>query len=104
MSVWDWIKGTIQDLGATPEIAQAVAVATAAPTLVNIQRVEQAYRDQGSSPPPQLLNYLYNRYYETFPSTMYPLPGQMIQAAVDWGPIVLIAAVALIAARSFRRR
>lgn len=95
MSVWDWVQGTIQKIGVTPAITQAVAVATANPSLENIRRVEEEYRAIGSSPPAELMSFLYDRYYATFPSTVYGIPGQVYRAAMDWTPYLVIGGIAL---------
>jgi len=99
--LWDWIKETAAHIGATPEVAQAVAIATASPTLPNIQRVQDAYRASGSTPPPELMSFLYDRYYQSIP---YSIPPGTVQTAVNWAPWIAGGAVLLFALSRGRRR
>jgi hypothetical protein len=72
---WDELGGVLGSVGVTTASATAVARAYASPTLENIRAVEAAFREAGTSPPPELMNSLYQRYYDSIRSSPYYQAG-----------------------------
>jgi hypothetical protein len=95
--LWEGIKDVAGEYFA-PEVVSAVARAFASPTQANIAAVRQAFRDQGTSPPPELLNALYERYYDSlrrYPAVTVGGFQEGAQSLLPWilGGIVLIWAL-----------
>jgi hypothetical protein len=93
---WDTISdaatGLISDLGITGDSATAVARAMASPTMSNIKAVQSAFADSGTSAPPELMEMLWGRYYDSIASNPLAASGSM-QAMLPWligGGVVLI--------------
>jgi len=97
-SIWDTIKDALGDLGADPNIAAAIGRAYAAPNLQNINAVVAAYNARGATPPPQLMQSLYERYYSSAYYTSYGYGGYYptsyggVTGVLPWivGGVVLI--------------
>lgn len=68
---WDSIQSILQTFGVTGASVTASAQAMAAPTLSNIQKVEEAFAAEGTAPPPEMMNLLYQRYYDSIYSNPF---------------------------------
>jgi hypothetical protein len=100
---WDEIKDILGDLGADPNIIAAIAKAEASPTYANVAAVDAAYRERGSSPPPQLMGQLWDRYYASIGYTLPGIPPRVLQTATNWAPVLVAAAIAFALAMGGRR-
>lgn len=101
---WDTIQSIIGTVGVTPESTQAILQALASPTLSNIKKVEQAFSAAGTTPPPELMNVLYGRYYDSVASNPYMTTGITLQTVTDWFPWVLGGGLVLLAISKRRKR
>jgi hypothetical protein len=108
--ILDTIVGGAQrimsDLGITVASAEAVARAFASPTVTNINAVNAAFAAEGTSPPPELMNTLWERYYDSIARNPYAAAGTA--TAFVSNPIVWIAGIGilfiLLAPKDKRRR
>ncbi len=98
------VFGILGQFGVTSESALAIAKAEASPTLANIQAVELAFNNAGTSAPPELLNALYQRYYDSIASNPYATVGATTQWLSDNWLWLLVGGGVLIAIISANRR
>ncbi len=89
------ISEFLKDFGVTGASVQATAQAFAAPTLANIKKVEDAFADEGTAPPPEMMDLLYQRYYDSLYSNPFYSITTGLSAALPWliGGGLLIGAV-----------
>jgi hypothetical protein len=88
MAFWDELGGLLRNVGITGESAAAVARAYASPTLENIRAVERAFQNAGTSPPPELMDQLYRRYYSTIQTSPYYQAGMVQSTLAEWLPYI----------------
>lgn len=100
MALWDNITVLLSNFGVTGETALAVAQAMAAPTKDNIEAVENAFHAEGAQPPPELMEVLWGRYYDSIQKNPIYFGTQVAQ----WTPFVLGGLVGLLLLSKIRKR
>lgn len=65
---WQTTQDILQQFGVTGSTAIAVSVAFASPTRENIEAVNIAFDATGATPPPELMEALWGRYYDAIAS------------------------------------
>lgn len=74
---WDDVQNFISEFGISYQSGLAVAKALASPTLQNIRAVEAAFAAEGASPPPELMETLWQRYYQAVADNPYYASGSV---------------------------
>jgi hypothetical protein len=77
----------LSSIGISQNTITATARAYASPTLANIRAVEAAFQAEGASPPPELMDALYKRYYDTLRTSPYMAAGTLqsgLAAILPW--------------------
>ncbi len=100
---FDSVETLLSKFGITGNTSLAVAQAFAAPTLANINNVIAAFQAESATPPPELMNVLYARYYDSIRSTPFYQSGQLTQAIGNYGPWLLLGGL-MIAALALRKK
>ncbi len=75
--VFDTIGSIVSSFGISLDSATAVAQAYAAPTIVNINNVTAAFAAEGATPPPELMQSLWERYYSSIAQNPLAATGQI---------------------------
>lgn len=86
---WDSVKDVIGGIGVNADTAAAVAKAFASPTNENILNVERAFAMAGTSAPPELMNALYQRYYQAVRDNPYYGSGQFTLGLTNLLPWII---------------
>jgi hypothetical protein len=92
--IFDTIESIASTFGIGSGSATAVAQAYASPTIANINAVTAAFQAEGNSPPPELMNSLWQRYYQAIASNPALASGSLTTLLSN--PIVLIGGAALL--------
>jgi hypothetical protein len=74
---WDTLQDTF---GISAGTAAAVARAEVEPSITNINAVSAAFAVEGTSPPPEIMDLLWQRYYESVKSNPYAAGGTVTSA------------------------
>ena len=102
--IWDSIQNVLNTFGISAATTTATAQALAAPTLANIQKVKDVFAAEGTSAPPELLDALYGRYYDSIASNPYAQSGNILSSYSTWLPYLIgIGGIFLIVKLSKRR-
>jgi hypothetical protein len=88
--ILDSVENILSSIGVTGDTATAVAVALASPTNYNIQAVVQAFQIEGTYPPPELMNLLYQRQFSAIQNNPVYTGAQISQSIGNWLPLLLI--------------
>lgn len=102
--VLDVFADIISATGVNAETAKAVELAYQSPSIDNINAVELAFTNAGSSAPPELMQNLWERYYQAVRDNPLWASGNAIGAISNWLPWILIGGVALFAFSSISKR
>jgi hypothetical protein len=101
--IWDTVSSALSEFGISGDSALAAAKALASPTLANINAVTAAFSAEGNTPPPELMNVLWERYYQSTVTNPYAISGNL--ANFFSSPLVwLIGGGILIYAVSSKKR
>ncbi len=100
---WDTIQNIISTVGVTPASMEAIIKAFTSPTLTNIDAVKKAFAAAGTTPPPELLNVLYGRYYDSIATSPYYTTGMTMETVGDWLPWIVGGGLLLFAVAKRRR-
>jgi hypothetical protein len=92
--ILDSVESIMSTFGVGAGSATAVAQAYASPTVANINAVTAAFAAEGNSPPPELMNSLWQRYYESVAANPYLASGNL--TALLSNPIVLLAGAGIL--------
>ncbi|MFA5430377.1 MAG: hypothetical protein WC329_04390 [Candidatus Omnitrophota bacterium] len=93
-SAWTDVQSFLSKFGVTGASVTATAQAFAAPTLANIKKVEAAFASEGTAPPPEMMDLLYQRYYDSLYSNPFYSISSGLKAALPWvlgGGLLLFA-------------
>lgn len=93
--LWGNLRDVVGDLGGDPAIIAATARAFASPTQGNIRAVQDAYRARGAVAPPELMEQLYSRYYQSIRDNPVGTFGQGFSSAGDILPFAIAGIVLL---------
>lgn len=94
--VWDTIQGFLDEIGITAQTSAAVAKAFASPSWQNIEAVKSAFRAEGTTVPPEILDALYKRYYSAVEQYPSAYAGTMLGNLGNLFPWILLGGLGLI--------
>ena len=92
--IFDTVQSIASTFGIGAESATATAQAYASPSIANINAVTAAFQAEGNSPPPELMNSLWERYYQSIASNPALASGSLTTFFSN--PVVLIGGAALL--------
>jgi hypothetical protein len=75
--ILDDVGSILSTFGISGDSAAAVAQAYASPTIANINAVQAAFTAEGNTAPPELLNALWGRYYDSIKQNPLASAGQL---------------------------